>query len=139
MYDVRFGEFPRLRARDAEQMRSGILKAVRGCSEKAAVAGGAPPMYDVRFSVYNTHDGPDEGARVAGGKCGWTKAQPLPAGRTGRAVPVSQFGEFARMRAGLGITIIRLLPVYSWEFTGLRADFGVGGWGGCARSIISRG
>ena len=43
-----------------------------------------PPMYEVRFSMYNTHDGPVEGARAAGGKCGWTKAQPLPAGRTGR-------------------------------------------------------
>ena len=28
--------------------------------------------------MYNTHEGPDEGARAADGECGWIKAQPLP-------------------------------------------------------------
>ena len=28
--------------------------------------------------MYNTHDGPDEGARVAGGKCGWTTRMRCP-------------------------------------------------------------
>ncbi len=64
--------------------------------------------------MYNTHDGPVEGARAAGGKCGWTKAQPLPAGRTGNGVPVSQFGMFARVARGGGGEIP---PMYDLEFS----------------------
>ena len=34
--------------------------------------------------MYNTHDGPVEGARAAGGKCGWTTRMRCPAGASRR-------------------------------------------------------
>ncbi len=71
-------------------------------------------MYDLRFTMYNTHDGPDEGARAAGGKCGWTTRMrcpdrgepPMGLGQAGPAyvrctIFDVRFGEFARLCASV--------------------------------------
>ena len=83
-----------------ESENSNFLKILGAHGVRANALGNA--FAYVRFSMYNTHDGPVEGARAAGGKCGWTKAQPLPAGRTGRVVPVSQFVEVPALARGAG-------------------------------------
>ena len=53
MYDL--GEFPRLRA----SVAAGAAYVRRWRL--------AAPMYDLRCTMYNTHDGPVEGARAADG------------------------------------------------------------------------
>ncbi len=60
---------------------------------REAVAGGACPVAPSGAYARRTTrtTAPLRAHALAGGKCGWTKAQPLPAGRTGREVPVSQF------------------------------------------------
>ena len=62
-------------------------------------------------------DGPMQGAREAGGKGDWTKAQLLPAGRVGNGVPTSQGAR--RPRAGRTRSA-GLLSNSEVEFSGTR-------------------
>ena len=69
MYDVRCTmydlKFPRLRANLAKQERRDVMELCAGVVRKGRRRLAAP-MYDVGCTMYNTHDGPDEGARVSG-------------------------------------------------------------------------
>ena len=79
-YDVRctIAKFARV-ARDAEQRRRLSYEAVIGRGSKGAEADGV-----CLCTRYNTHDGPVQGARAAGGKCVWTARMRCPVGANRR-------------------------------------------------------